>query len=247
MSTELTLLTNIQRIFEEIETFGSLEESFAEEYLPDDERKLEKLFKGKKFILLILNGDKPVSDSYVATLGGLIEKTNFPALVLACRKNIRKYMQRLPFTVDFMVKPVSRYEFNLRVNRLIEIYKIMKELDLLRNLEREIDIRGNIMELSRQELVDASETIRALDSALELSRQELMGHKEEIMAREQVLELSRQDEMDLLEQIRAFEEALRYADDERKFYEKEIDALENLLVYILRERKNRKERKAKKR
>jgi hypothetical protein len=238
-STELILLTNVPKIFEEMETFCNLEESFLKEYMPSNEKQLRNIFAQKKFILSVINADTPLSDSYCNTLAVVLQETGFPALILISKKSIRKFMQRFPVTVDFLVKPVSRFEFNLRINRIIELFKIMKEMDMLRNLEKEIDIRGNIMELSRQELIAGSETIKALDIAMELSRQELLNQKEEIMAREQVLELSRQDEMDLLAMIRAFEETLKYAESQKVDYVKEIEALENLLLYVIQRKKER--------
>ena len=239
ITTELILLTNVPKIFEEMETFCNLEESFLREYMPSDAKQLRGLFSGKTFILTVINADIPLSDSYYNILAGALRDTGFPALILTSKKNLKKFMQSFPVTVDFLVKPVSRFEFNLRINRIIELFKIMRELDMLRNLEKEIDIRGNIMELSRQELIAGSETIKALDIAMELSRQELLNQKEEIMAREQVLELSRQDEMNLLAQIRAFEETLKYAESEKVDYVKEIEALENLLVYVIQKKKER--------
>ena len=234
---KLFLLTNIHKIFDELETISHFEESFTKELISTDEAHIKKLFAEKEFILTILNGDMEFSKSYFNMLAKLLKDTSFPALILANKSNIKKYIDVFPVTVDFMLKPVSLFEMHFRVHRIIQIYIMRKKLDLLNGLDDEINIRDNVMEMSRQELIDGSETIKALDIAMEMSRQELIKQKEEIKAREQTLELIRKDRIDLLSNIKAFEAALRVADDEKVFHKKEIEALENLLVFIIENKK----------
>ncbi len=232
----LYLLTNIPKIFDELETISHFEESFTKEYISADENHIKKLFAEKEFILTIVNGDVKFSKSYFNTFVRVLKETNFPALILSSKANIKKYYDYFPVTADFMLKPASLFEIHYRVNRIVQIYIMKKKLDLLKGLEDEIDIRDRVMEMSRKELIDGSETIKALDIAMEMSRQELIKQKEEIKAREQTLELIRKDRIDLLSHIRAFEAALRVAGDEKAFYKKEIEALENLLVFIIQNR-----------
>ncbi len=238
----LILLTNIEKIYENSEILNHLSVSFTKKYIPKDETKLKKLFSESKFILSIMNGDKQFSRSYIRTYAKVLEKTNFPALFLASKSNIKKYIQLFPITVDFIVKPVTYFKFNLRVSRILEIYKLVEKAHTLKGLEDEINVRNNVLELTRQELIDGSEIIKALDIAMELSRQELLKQKEEISAREQILEITRQDKIDLLSQIKAFDEIMRYSHNEEEDYQKEIEALENLLVYMINKKKEKQKK-----
>ena len=124
---KLFLLTNIHKIFDELETISHFEESFTKEFISTDENHIKNLFSGKEFILTILNGDLKFSESYFNMLAKLLKETNFPALILANKSNIKKYIDVFPVTVDFMLKPVSLFEIHFRVHRLIQIYILKKK------------------------------------------------------------------------------------------------------------------------
>jgi hypothetical protein len=234
---DLVILTNIHRIYESKAIFAHLSESFTKIYLPDKPEELKEIFKNRKFILSVINADKKMEKSLFKVFTELINKTKFPVLIIAGKQNIKKFDQIYPVTTDYLIKPAKSFEFHLRINRLMEIYKAVHKLDLLKGFEEEVEMRNNVLELSRQELISGAETIKALDIALELSRNEMLNQKEEIRALEQILEYSRMDKMDLMKHVKIMEEIVRFSSGEKRDYKKEIEALENLLLYIINEKK----------
>jgi hypothetical protein len=205
--------------------------------MPDNPEELKKIFRKKKFILSIINVDKKMEKALFEVFTELVNKTKFPVLIIAGKQNIEKYDQVFPVTTDYLIKPAKSFEFHLRINRLMELYKAVHKLDLLKGFEEEVEMRNNVLELSRQELISGAETIKALDIALELSRNEMLNQKEEIRALEHILEYSRMDKMDLMKHVRIMEEIVRFSSGEKRDYKKEIEALENLLLYIINEKK----------
>ncbi len=233
----LVILTNIVKIYENRAIFSHLADNFTKIILPEDEENLKKIFRENRFVLSVLNADREIEDSLFKVFVRRVNETGFPVLVIAGKKNIKKYEQLLPITTDYLIKPAKSFEFHLRINRLLELYKTVHKLDILKGLEGELEMRNNVLELSRQELISGSETIKALDTALELSRKEMLDQKEEIKALEQILEYSRKDKLDLMKHIKIMEEIVTLSSGEKRDYKKEIEALENLLLYIIREKK----------
>ncbi len=238
---KIVLLSNISWVFDEVDNIDDFRESFIKEEMTSDENHIKELFSKEDFVVSIINDDN-FSESCFSFLVKALNDTNFPAIIIASKSNIKKYSGLLPITVDFLENPASRFELYLHYNRIIEIYKMNEKLSYYKSLEDELDVRENLMELSRQEIINSSETIKALEATVDLSRQELMRQKEEIEARDQILEHIRKNKIDMLSSIKAFESVLRYADQEKMFYEKEIGALENLLAYIVEEYKEKKKR-----
>jgi hypothetical protein len=234
---DLVILTNIRRIYENKAIFGHLSESFTKIFMPENSGELKKIFNKGKFVLSVINADKKIEDTLFEVFTKLVNKTKFPVLIIAGKRNIKKYDQLLPVVTDYLIKPAKSFEFHLRISRLMELYKMVHKLDLLKGFEDELEMRNNVLELSRQELISGAETIKALDTALDLSREEMLNQKEEIMALEHILEYSRMDKMDLMNHVKIMEEIIRLSSGEKTDYKKEIEALENLLLYIIREKK----------
>ncbi len=234
---DLVILTNISRIYEDRAIFGYLSGSFAKIYMPGKPEELKKIFGENKFVLSVIDTDKKIEKTLFKVFTDLVNKTKFPVLIIAGKQNIKKYDQIFPVTTDYLIKPAKSFEFHLRISRLMELYKTVHKLDLFKGFEDEVEMRNNVLELSRQELISGAETIKALDIALDLSRKEMLNQKEEIKALEHILEYSRMDKMDLMKHIGIMEEIIKLSTGEKKDYKKEIEALENLLLYIINEKK----------
>lgn len=236
-NSDLVIMTNIRRIYEDRTIFGHLSESFTKIFMPKNPEELKNIFNKNKFVLSVINTEKKIEKTLFEVFTKLVNKTKFPTLFIADKQSVKKFDQIFPITTDYLITPAKSFEFHLRISRLMELYKAVHKLELLKGFEDELELRNNVLELSRQELIAGAETIKALDIALDLSREEMMNQKEEIKALEQILEYSRMDKMDLMKHIKIMEEILKLSSGEKRDYKKEIEALENLLLYIIKEKK----------
>ena len=149
---KIILLSNIKKVFDEIDKIDQFKKSIKKERITSDEKQIKKLFSQENFIVSVINGDVIQSSSCFDAIVKGLNDTNFPALILASKANIRKYLELFPITVDFLQKPASRFDLFLRYNRIIQIYKIVKKQNIIKNMEKEISIRDNLLELTRKEL-----------------------------------------------------------------------------------------------
>ena len=130
------------------------------------------------------------------------------------------------------IKELKKQIDSLRKNDL-------EKTEIINTLEKFIEVYERVSEMSRQELIQANETLKAKDIVSEMTRQELINKDKIIQAQQSILEFSGDKKKEGESIIKAWHAVTDLARTERLEAQEVINALERIEELNIEEKKQK--------
>ncbi len=211
-----------------------LKENFAK-HLIDSSQKIQtfnnigdvKNFISKNKNSIILS-DAQINRSEIITEFSRLRLKNTYLILLVSNNEMKKINLKAnkKGNIIYISNPPTMEELSQFLKYIFELKKL-KEINA--EYEKIITAYESASEFSRQELMNAYESLKAQELVSELSREELLAQEKSLKAWENISELAREEKLNLEKEKDAMDNLMSFEQKEKIFMDKVMDAWEKVM------------------